>query len=284
MYEVLHPQQLSHIKDSNLLIFTYKILCKDIFYKRSFKYSDGYYVPVSWCKINSCWFINWKNKKVYEHSNHRNTNLVKSLNNDISFNYEAEMMNLKSNTNRSLLFININNENTAYEFLGSYKKDVIGNNILVEFSKELQSKLFKDTGIINKSFNITIEESYTSFFNKIKNKVFKEDHFLTVGNEKIKLDLNSYFKKNKNFNFNINKKIFKESFLNKNYFYENKDNIMLSYICFLMSDCISKTLGCNIVINHRDKNCLIQIKSVHKKINKEVSEEKSFFNYIPESF
>ena len=57
MYEVLHPQQLSHIKDSNLLIFTYKILCKDIFYKRSFKYSDGYYVPVSWCKINSCWFI-----------------------------------------------------------------------------------------------------------------------------------------------------------------------------------------------------------------------------------
>ena len=284
MYEVLYPQQLNHIKDSNALLFTYKILCKEIYYRRAFEYNEGYYVPVSWCRINNCWFINWKNKKVYEHSSHRNSNLIKALNDSEAFNKEMKMMNFKINSDRSLLFIDINNENKVYSLLGVYKKNSLGKNILVEISNGLEAKIIKDIASVRKNTYICIEERYNSFFKSMKNYIIQKEHFISLENEKVSLDLSKLSVKDKNYNFHINKKVFREGSSKKNYFYKNKDNINISYMCFLMSDFISKHIGCNIVINHKDKNCLIQIKSVAKKEVLEFSEEKEYFNYLPESF
>lgn len=283
MYRILHPQELELVNNTRNLVFLYKIICKNICSGKSILYNEGYHIPVTWDIKNSCWSIRWKKKTVYEYSNHRNSNLLHYLNNSKNFNNQLEKMNFKINENRSLLFFDIDNENKVYSFSGLYQKDILGNNNLIEFNKSIEEKIFKDISIVKKNSFLKKDMSYIKLHSILKKDVLEKKLNIKTEQTDVVLNLDKLYIKNKNYNFYSNKKVYKENFVKEKQFYNNKDNIILSTVCFSLSEYLADFFGCNILVFLDGKNCAIQIKK-HKKKVIEVIEKEDNIVYMPMSF
>lgn len=279
--KILYPQQLNYVKSLSDLVFTYKMILKEIFYKSAFVHEDGSILPVKW--KDDCWVVNWKSyrgKKVQgvssrELDDFKLSSFLDYLDNNKKFNLFTEKLNMKKFSNKQISFNNLSHENTRFSYQGIHSITTESSSI-IDYTKDIEAQLFDFDSFVNKRklVKTSSEIDYFKLHHNIKDALYSSNISLLLKDEsRIKITFNDSLGKvnNKIYYYKVLKYLKQDEKITKNFYKKYKRQLELSIADFILSTYLTNLYKCDIILKLKNDIILLKNYSIMNRcINKNI--------------